>query len=369
MGKIDFLPHDDIIEMIPAMATIQFTRNFADYVEQLAIPKLSTTGITDIQLVGEINMLQKKINDEYPHIQSLSGDWFGITENNITKIFTDLQHFASVEFHSYYEYIHHHYTVGNHKRLSKSLQKLKDLLLNKQLNTKKALSALVIYEGDLTSYKVILEAAYSTAKNSLNSLTKITDDLESKRAELQTKLKANNKKVSELALNEAKDVVKNGVAIALSAGSKKYGDAIKTGAILAINAVEAGVSVIALDIDSIKLINEIQKLTEKLSPIERDLQVLNNAVAEMASINESHEFSKSIVTNLECYWDNLHNYVSGLLSDVNNGKKLDLPKPKNLEQSWLDTIANPINKIMSVSNLSSLVEWDLNDVKLKSLSP
>ena len=367
MKTIDFLPQDDIIELIPSMATIQFTRNFADYVEQMPIPKLHTEGIDDIQIVGEIKMLQRKINLEYPHIQSLSGDWFGITENNITTIFTDLQHFSNVEFHSYFDYIYHHNNSKNSKQLRWSLKRLKDLLMTKQLNAKKALSALVVYEGDLSNYRVVLKNTYTEAKNSLSNLSKFTQELEVKRAQLQAQLKANNEAVSSIALKEAKDVVQNGIAIASSVASEKYTDAVKTGAILAMNAAEAGVKIIALDIQSIKLIGEIQELTQKLSPVERNLQVLNNAVAQMASINESHEFSKTIVTTLENYWENMHKYVSSLLDDVNDNKTLDLPEPRVLDKSWVDTIANPLKHIMSFSNLSTLAEWDLNDVRFKTV--
>lgn len=368
MKGIDFLPQDDIIELIPSMATIQFTRNFSDYVEQMPIPKLYIDKVDDIQVVGEIKMLQRKIDIEYPHIQSLSGEWFGITENNITSIFIDLQHFANVEFHSYYDYICHHNKSKNTKLLIATLNRLKDLLMAKHLNAKKALSALVVYEGDLSNYRVILKNTYEEAKNSLSNLTNYTDELETKREQLQEKLKANNKAISKLALEEAKDVVKNGVAIAVSVGSEKYTDAIKTGAILAMNAAEAGVKIIALDVESIKLINEIQKLTQKLSGVERDLQVLNNAVAQMASISESHEFSKTIVTTLENYWKSLHEYVSNLIKDVNNNKTLDLPEAKVLDKSWVDTIAKPLKHVMSFSNLSTLEEWDLNDIDFKSIN-
>jgi len=362
-----FLPENSLIEMLPTIATIQFTRNYADYVAQLPIPCLYTAGIDNVELKGEINMLQKVINFEYPKVQSLAQQWFGITENDIIQTFTDLQHFANVEFHSYYDYIYYHNNKNDKTQLKNSLSKLKNAIFTKQVDTKKALSALVVYEGDLTNYSVVLKNTYNQACITLQSVTKYTEELNSVRSQLREQLKANNKKVAKIGMETTQNIIKEGTVIAQNVATEDYEGAVKTGSILAINSLEAGVNVVSLDVQSIKLINQIKDLTLKLSDLERDLQVLNDAVAQMDSIMDSHIFSKEIITFLEKYWMDMESYVDGLIDEVNQGKTLDLPKAKELDSAWVDSIATPLKHILSFKSLSSLSQWNANKVSFNNL--
>lgn len=369
MSLPNFLPPDSLIEAIPLISTLNMTMNYVDYVQESPIPRLSTVGIDDIEIVGQIQTLQKAIDEDYPKVQKLAGIWITTTIHEVMSVFIGLSTFAHTRFGIYYKYINKYAISQDKESLNIILNKLIAEAYNEEASAKIALGALLNFKAELDLGNQALQKNYDETKQALSSLSDYTTQMENKIKQLRNTVDANNKKVAQTATDETGDLVQNGVGLATDAATDNGADAIKTGATLSFNAAKAGIDIIVMDQETISLLHDINKLAKKLNKVENDLQILNNASSQLSSLLSTHFFSKSAITSIEAYWQDLQTYLQAILSNLNRDKDApifpDTPNPQITITTWLESIYRPINTYLGFD--STPAEWNIDTVKMDSL--
>jgi hypothetical protein len=372
MGLNNFLPPDSLIESIPLICSLNLTMNYVDYVQQAPFPVLNKHGIDDVELAGEIDLLQNAILKSFPKVKEAAGIWIDSTSHDVTSILSHFSFFTSKRLGAYYSKIYRNVKKEDIKGLISILTRMKEEAFKGEANAKIVLGALVNFEKAVSLKNKELEGTYQGAKIALSHLTTYTDQIESKIMQLRQKVAENNKKVAETGIKEGTDAITNGIAVASSVATEKYTDAIKTGALMGFNFIKAGVEVIILDQESINLLHEIRELAPKLSKIENDLQVLNNATSELSSLLNTHFFSKLSITIIENYWQELQSYITNIVKALEQSRPEypEVHDPKEIMDVWNRTIAGPIDKYLdySIENTDTTPsKWDIESVQFDSL--
>ncbi len=365
-----FMPPSDLIQAIPQIGEINLTLGYSDYVENLPDPQLNTQGITDPQILSKISDLQKAMDRDMATAKSHAAYYYQTVMVDLLQTYDNLRYFAQGSMtNAGYRLLYQSYqNRGNPSFAQNGFGKIQQRIKQFLLQAQDSLTAVNTYNANIKADQNQFAADYDKEKSALSSISGNISAMDQKIAELQSTISDNNRKVTEIAIDEGVNFVKEGILCAVSAASGDEEEAVKSGATLAFEFIKSSVKIIVLDVNTIKALNEVAQLTNQLSLQENDLQVLNNVGSMLSSLTNSGTLSTTTLNTLIAYWQSLDTYLDQIIASIRNQQTLPLADPDDVSKAWASQIAAPLSGFIDAGNaMSTPSDWTHGKVQFDTL--